>query len=122
MRQILFTNINCRQYLIVTVGLLIFLTACYPAHNYERSNISTDFVAKNVTTCRQKASALIDREISLDQSYDRTGGHSLEVSFAKFDAHKQRNDYFNSCMSKSRNYKIQEKKIEHSLPVQAVRP
>ena len=103
MRRIFVTKRTCLQNLIVAVGLFIFLTACYQVHTYDRSNILTDRVAKDVASCRQKASALIDREISLDQSYDRTGGHSLEVSFARFDAHKQRKYYFNSCMSKRRD-------------------
>ena len=91
-----------RQNLMVAVGLIIFLTACYPAHIYERSNIPKYLVAKNAASCWQKASVLIDREISLDQSYDRTGGHSLEVSFARFDAHKQRNLFFIDSLT-SRN-------------------
>ena len=109
MRRIFITKRTCQQDLIVTVGLLIFLTACSPAHTYDRSNTPTDVVAKNVENCWQKAGTLIDREISLDQSYDRTGGHSLEVSFARFDAHKQRKYYFNSCMSKRRDKKTKEK-------------
>ena len=111
MRQSFVTQTICQNNLMVAVSLLIFLSACNPAHIYKRSDIPTDLVAKNVASCWEKASALIDREISLDQSYDRTGGHSLEVSFARFDAHKQRTRYFNRCISKPRN-KITEEKIK----------
>ena len=93
------TNFRCQRNLIVVIGVLVCLTACSPYQNYDGSNISADFVATDVASCRKKANVLMDRERRLDQSYDRTGSDSLEIAFAQFDLHKQRGVYFDNCLS-----------------------
>ena len=57
-----------------------------------------DTVVTDVAGCRAKASDLMGRELLLDQSYERTEGDALETSFARFDARKQRQRFFENCM------------------------
>ena len=39
------------------------------------------------------------RELLLDQSYERSNGDALEASFARYDARKQRQRFFENCMA-----------------------
>jgi len=99
MKVIEITKEGCRQKLFLAVSLTILITGCSPSQVNQHTKISSGFLAADVATCRQKATALIDRELKLDSSYDRSGSNSLEVSFARFDAHKQRGHYFRNCLS-----------------------
>lgn len=91
---------NYGQFLFLAFSLCLYAVGCSPSQVNQRTNNSSSFLAEDVTSCRQKANALIDRELRNDRSYDRTGADSLEISFAHFDAHKQRTRYFRNCMSK----------------------
>ena len=97
---------NYRQFLFLAVGLSIFTNGCTPSQITQNTTSSSSFLAKDVTSCRQKANILIDRDLRNDRSYDRSGADSLEISFAYFDAHKQRSRYFRNCISKQTSKKI----------------
>ena len=97
-----------RQNLYLAVSLMILITSCSPSQINQSTKNSSGFLAADVATCRQKATALIDRELKLDSSYDRSGGNSLEVSFARFDAQKQRGRYFRNCLSELDGQKVKE--------------
>ena len=108
MKVIMMIKEGYRQNLFLAVSLMILITSCSPSQINQRTNISSGFLAADVATCRQKATALIDRELKLDSSYDRSGGNSLEVSFARFDAHKQRGRYFKNCLTERDGQKDKE--------------
>ena len=93
------SNTLCQWTLLMVAGVIFGLTACSPHQNFRGSNKSVDFLGTDVASCRKKANDLMDRERRLDQSYDRTGGDSLEMAFAEFDLHKQRGLYFDNCLS-----------------------
>ena len=86
-----------------TIGLIlslgIALAACSPAKKYQKSNRTADNLGKGVASCQAKASDLMRRELLLDQSYVRSKGDSLEASFARYDARKQRQRFFENCMA-----------------------
>ena len=94
---------NFQRVLFLAIGLIVLTNGCTPSQIKQNSNDSSNFLAKDVASCRQKANVLIDRDLRNDNSYDRSGADSLEVSFAHFDAHKQRTRYFSNCMSKRTN-------------------
>ena len=108
MKVIMITKEGYRRNLILVVSLIILITSCSPSQVNQRTKISSGFLAADVVTCRQKATALIDRELKLDSSYDRSGSNSLEVSFARFDAHKQRGRYFRNCLSERDSQKVKD--------------
>jgi len=108
MNVIMITREGYRQKLFLAVTLTILITSCSPSQVNQRAENSLGFLAADVATCRQKATALIDRELKLDGSYDRSGGNSLEVSFARFDAQKQRGRYFRNCLSERDGQKVKE--------------
>ena len=92
-------TIHFRPGAALALGLVVAVAACSPANKYQNANRSQQFLATDVASCNTKASDLVSRELDLDRSYDKTGGESLEVSFASFDARKQRSRYFENCMS-----------------------
>ena len=108
MKVIVITIEGYRRKLFLAFSLIILITSCSPSQVNQRTKNSSGFLAADVATCRQKAAALIDRELTLDSSYDRSGSNSLEVSFARFDAHKQRGRYFKNCLSERDGQKVKE--------------
>ena len=108
MKAIVITIEGYRRKLFLAFSLIILITSCSPSQVNQRTKISSGFLAADVVTCRQKATALIDRELKLDSSYDRSGSNSLEVSFARFDAHKQRGRYFRNCLSERDSQKVKD--------------
>ena len=108
MKVIVITKKGYRRKLFFVLSLIILITSCSPSQVNQRTKNSSGFLAADVATCRQKATALIDRELKLDSSYDRSGSNSLEVSFARFDAHKQRGRYFKNCLSERDGQKVKE--------------
>ena len=108
MKVIMITKEGYRRNLFLVVSLIILITSCSPSQVNQRTKNSSGFLAADVATCRQKATALIDRELKLDSSYDRSGSNSLEVSFARFDAHKQRGRYFRNCLSERDSQKVKD--------------
>ena len=108
MKVIVITKEGCRQKLFLAFSLIILITSCSPSQVNQRTKNSSGFLAADVATCRQKATALIDRELKLDSSYDRSGSNSLEVSFARFDAQKQRGRYFRNCLSGRDSQKVKD--------------
>ena len=108
MKVIVITIEGYRRKLFLAFSLIILITSCSPSQVNQRTKNSSGFLAADVATCRQKATALIDRELKLDSSYDRSGSNSLEVSFARFDAHKQRGRYFENCLSERNGQKVKE--------------
>ena len=99
MKDIVITKEGYRRKLFLAFSLIILITSCSPSQVSQSTKNSPGFLAGDVVTCRQKATALIDRELKLDSSYDRSGSNSLEVSFARFDAQKQKGRYFKNCLS-----------------------
>ena len=110
MTNALITKVGYRPILILATALPVSLMACSPSQKFLPSNQSSSFLATDVESCQNKATTLIDRETRLDQSYNRIGSNSLEISFAKFDARKQRNRYFDNCMSQRVFEKVRDKK------------
>ena len=108
MKIIVLTKEGYRRKLFLAFSLIILITSCSPSQVNQRTKNSSGFLAADVATCRQKATALIDRELKLDSSYDRSGSNSLEVSFARFDAYKQRGRYFENCLSERDGQKVKE--------------
>ena len=108
MKVIVITREGYRRKLFLAFSLIILITSCSPSQVNRHTRISSGFLAADVATCRQKATALIDRELKLDSSYDRSGSNSLEVSFARFDAHKQRGSYFKNCLSERDGQKVKD--------------
>ena len=108
MKVIMITREGYRRKLFLAVSLIILITNCSPSQVNQRTKNSSEFLAADVATCRQKATALIDRELKLDSSYDRSGENSLEVSFARFDAQKQRGRYFRNCLSGRDSQKVKD--------------
>ena len=108
MKVIVITKEGCRQKLFLAFSLIILITSCSPSQVNQRTKNSSGFLAADVATCRQKATALIDRELKLDSSYNRSGSNSLEDSFARFDAYKQRGRYFKNCLSERDGQKVKE--------------
>ena len=108
MKVIVITKEGYRRKLFLAFSLIILITSCSPSQVNQHTRISSGFLAADVATCRQKATALIDRELKLDSSYDRSGSNSLEVSFARFDAHKQRGRYFRNCLSERDSQKVKD--------------
>ena len=108
MKVIVITIEGYRRKVFLAFSLIILITSCSPSQVNQRTKNSSGFLAADVATCRQKATALIDRELKLDSSYDRSGSNSLEVSFARFDAYKQRGRYFNNCLSERDGQKVKE--------------
>ena len=108
MKIIVLTKEGYRRKLFLAFSLIILITSCSPSQVNQRTKNSSGFLAADVATCRQKATALIDRELKLDSSYDRSGSNSLEVSFARFDAHKQRGRYFRNCLSERDGQKVKD--------------
>ena len=108
MKVIVITKEGYRRKLFLAFSLIILITSCSPSQVNQRSKNSSGFLAADVATCKQKATALIDRELNLDSSYDRSGSNSLEVSFARFDAYKQRGRYFKNCLSERDGQKVKE--------------
>ena len=88
---------------LATTGVILLLgialAACAPAKKYQTSIGVADNLGKGVASCQAKASDLMRRELLLDQSYERTKGDALEASFARFDARKQRQRFFENCMA-----------------------
>ena len=86
-----------------TTGLILFLgialAACSPAKKYQTSIGIEDDLGEGVASCQAKASDLMRRELLLDQSYVRSKGDALEASFARYDARKQRQRFFENCMA-----------------------
>ena len=78
----------------LSLFLIGSVAACSPAKRYLDTNTDTDTIARDVASCQSKASDLMARELILDKTYDRSGGHSLEMSFSRFDAHKQRSHVY----------------------------
>ena len=87
----------CTTGLILLLG--IALAACSPAKKYQTSNGIEDELGEGVASCQAKASDLMRRELLLDQSYVRSKGDALEASFARYDARKQRQRFFENCMA-----------------------
>ena len=108
MKVIVITIEGYRRKLFLAFSLIILITSCSPSQVNQRTKNSSGFLAADVATCRQNATALIDRELKLDSSYDRSGSNSLEVSFARFDAHKQRGRYFRNCLSERDGQKVKD--------------
>ena len=108
MKVIEITREGYRGKLFLAVSLTILIISCSPSQVNQHTKNSSGFLATDVATCRQKATALIDRELKLDSSYDRSGSNSLEVSFARFDAHKQRGRYFRNCLSERDRQKVKD--------------
>ena len=108
MKVIVITKEGYRRKLFLAFSLIILITSCSPSQVDQRTKNSSGFLAADVATCRQKATALIDRELKLDSSYDRSGSNSLEVSFARFDAQKQRERYFKNCLSGRDGQKVKD--------------
>ena len=108
MKVIVITIEGYRRKLFLAFSLIILITSCSPSQVNQRTENSSGFLAADVATCRQKATALIDRELKLDSSYDRSGSNSLEVSFARFDAQKQRGRYFRNCLSERDSQKVKD--------------
>ena len=108
MKVIVITKEGYRRKLFLAFSLIILITSCSPSQVNQHTKNSSGFLAADVATCRQKATALIDRELKLDSSYDRSGSNSLEVSFARFDAHKQRGRYFRNCLSERDSQKVKD--------------
>ena len=108
MKVVMITKEGYQRKLFLAVSLIILITNCSPSQVDQRTENSLGFLAADVATCRQKATALIDRELKLDSSYDRSGSNSLEVSFARFDAYKQRGRYFKNCLSERDGQKVKE--------------
>ena len=103
MRSIMNKRVNGLRMLILTLGIILSSSGCTISHVSPNIKNKSDFRPKDVASCQKKANALIDRELSLDRSYDRTGSDSLEISFARFDAYKKREQYFNTCISEQGN-------------------
>ena len=86
-----------------TTGLILLLgialAACSPAKKYQTSIGIEDDLGEGVASCQAKASDLMRRELLLDQSYVRSKGDALEASFARYDARKQRQRFFENCMA-----------------------
>ena len=108
MKVIVITKEGNRRKLFLAFSLIILITSCSPSQVNQRTKNSSGFLAADVATCRQKATALIDRELKLDSSYDRSGSNSLEVSFARFDAQKQKGRYFKNCLSGRDGQKVKD--------------
>ena len=108
MKVVMITKEAYRRKLFLAVSLIILITSCSPSQVNQRTKNSSGFLAADVATCRQKATTLIDRELKLDSSYDRSGSNSLEVSFARFDAQKQRGRYFRNCLSGRDSQKVKD--------------
>ena len=89
-----------------TTGLVLLLSialaACSPAKKYQTSTGIADNLGEDVASCQAKASDLMRRELLLDQSYVRSTGDALESSFARYDARKQRQRFFENCMAQRR--------------------
>ena len=83
----------------LTLLLGTALAACSPAKKYQMSNGTEDTFGEGVASCQAKASDLMRRELLLDQSYVRSKGDALEASFARYDARKQRQRFFENCMA-----------------------
>ena len=90
---------NGLRMLTLTLGIILLSSSCTISRVSPSTKNKSGFSPKDVASCQQKANALIDRELSLDRSYDRSGSDSLEISFARFDAYKKREQYFNTCIS-----------------------
>ena len=99
MSDTIITKVSVRLGFILATSLLAFLAACSPAQKYKNAVQSSNYFATDVESCADKATALIDRETTQDQSYNREGADPLELSFVEFDARKQRSHYFDNCMS-----------------------
>ena len=88
---------------LATTGLILLLgialVACAPARKYQTSIGIADYLGEGVASCQAKASDLMRRELLLDQSYVRSKGDALEASFARYDARKQRQRFFENCMA-----------------------
>ena len=88
---------------VLTIMTIFCLTGCYMLGDDSYTRQPSDFLADDVASCKQKANALMERNIANDSSFSRTGDHPLEVSFARFDVRKQYGYYFDNCMTKSEN-------------------
>ena len=108
MKVIMVTIEGYRRKFFLAVSVIILITSCSPSQVSQRAKNSLGILAGDVATCSQKATALIDRELKLDSSYDRSSGNSLEASFSRFDAQKQRGRYFKNCLSERDGQKIKE--------------
>ena len=92
------------------VGLLFALGSCAPAKMLQNANKSKNTLATDVAGCHSRASSLMGRELTLERSYERSEGGSLELSFANFDAQKQKRLYFENCMAQPRRSPISPKR------------
>ena len=108
MRFILNKEENGLRVLISTIGIILLSSSCTLSDVSPGTKNITGFLDKDVTSCKQKANALIDRELRLDRSYDRSGSDSLEISFARFDAYKQRERYFDNCISERKSQRVRD--------------
>ena len=70
MKVIEITKEGYRRNLFLAVSLTILITGCSPSQVNQHTKNSSGFLAADGATCRQKATALIDRELKLDSSYD----------------------------------------------------
>ena len=108
MKVIAITKEGYRRNSFLAVSLTVLITSCTPSQVSQSTKNLPGFLAGDVATCGQKATALIDRELKLDSSYDRSGSNSLEVSFARFDAQKQKGRYFRNCLSGRDSQKVKD--------------
>ena len=107
MRDFRFKTPICTQTALI-LFLSVALAACSPAKKYQKTNRTNDTVVTDVASCQTKASDLMGRELLLDQSYERTEGDALETSFARFDARKQRQRFFENCMAQRESRPVSE--------------
>ena len=108
MRFVLNKKESGLKILISTIGIILLSSSCTLSNVSPGNKNIAGFLDKDVTSCKQKANALIDRELRLDRSYDRSGRDSLEISFARFDAYKQRERYFDNCISERKSQRVRD--------------
>ena len=108
MRFVLNKKESGLKILISTIGIILLSSSCTLSNVSPGNKNIAGFLDKDVTSCKQKANALIDRELRLDRSYDRSGRDSLEISFARFDAYKQRERYFDNCISERKSLRVRD--------------
>ena len=108
MRLILNKKESGLRLLISTIGIILLSSSCTLSDVSPGTKNIAGFLATDFAGCKQKADTLISRELKLDRSYDRSGSNSLEISFARFDAHKQRERYFHNCISERKSQRVRD--------------
>ena len=100
-------DVKLKTSLWAQIALIFFLgvalAACSPAQKYKKTNRTMNTGGTDVASCQARASDLMGREVLLDQSYERSQGDALETSFARFDARKQRQRFYENCMAQRRS-------------------